>query len=169
MKVRWLLPLLLAALVASTTLAGCSVLIGTNGNIYGAVDGYYGQTLYTTGLYSTGGFPYNAYEDTYYQFQPGYYYFTYYYYGYSPVFVQYTVTANQGALLTDGTDKYFDIYCYDYVVDVVGAYNVTKTKPSLVNPDGSVESTYAVGNYTVTIKSQKVSTMPAGAVPLQKK
>lgn len=142
--------------------------MGKDGDVYGSYDwpAYTLQTIYWT--YS--GFPSTATYGVNYKFAPGSYYFAYRintgysYYPYSDgtyEYVGYTVTANEGSLLSDGDDKYFEIYC-GYSYDTISGLSIKGMGDPIVKADGS--RVYSNENYTITLSSHRLEELPEGAV-----
>jgi hypothetical protein len=173
MRKRFLFAAIGLSLLIAFSLSGCDVLMGKDGVIYGEynhpVSFYY---------FSLGGFPMTYLSQyTYYQIAEGSYdvYYTLdtgsgYYYpggvggtgGTDPSYYwhsTYSVTANKGALFTDGQDKYFDLYLGYYGMsksgDVKSIVNPTSKGPSIGSGIGT--STWTQGGLTITIKNEIVS------------
>jgi hypothetical protein len=171
MKTRVAVALLGLALFAAVAFTGCT---GDDGKIYGSIWWSSSYSLYTYNLGTTGGFPSNVTKSVEYVIQPGSYYFSYslYYgpYGSSQYYgsneVAYTVSANKGKFLSDGSDKHFEIDCYSYGPEIVGA-NIVPISSSVDSKTGGIVKEYANDAITVKVQCKKVD-MDSSAFVQQK-
>lgn len=161
-KIRWIL----FALITGLSLSGCTMLIGQEGDVYGAMS--YNTTYSVAGLWEHTslpfGFPDPFYWNNLYKVNPGTYGF-YYQLRYSSYYsstyeATYTVTAKKGSLFTDGDDKNFVIY-----LDWYGAYYYEQNKVGNTVPE-TEKVIYDDDNITVTAKFVPIKELPAGVKPI---
>ena len=152
--------IVLAVLVMAvlSALGGCVILMGEDGAVYGSYD--FDNTTLLVYNWEDSGFP-TPIENTmwgdYYKFQPGSYSFQYqiYYSGYwypdaAAWPVEYTVTVNEGELLADGDDKYFDLWLSRSYGPYQTGLNIKGMGIPSVQPDGT--QIYVDGRYTISLK-----------------
>ena len=165
MKKNKLLLLVVLVLVIAGLFAGCTMLNGKDGTIFGSIwwDSYSYGSMSVSGLSTTGGFPSSITKDKEYEIKEGSYHFSYDLYdssyGWSGWwYVSYSVKANPGKLLfADGADKHFTIDCYYYLGPVVTGTNIVASAPSkAVGVDGETVKEYTDGDYTITLSYKKV-------------
>jgi hypothetical protein len=157
--------LLVLALFAAIAFTGCT---GDDGKIYGSIWWPSGYSLHTGNLSSTGGFPSSVINGVEYEVKPGSYYFFYALYigsTYSQAWeVDYSVSANKGKFLSDGSDKHFEIDCWSSGPDVSGT-NMAPISSSVDSKTGETVKEFANDAITVKVHYKKVDMDSSTFVP----